>query len=167
LSAAKVTAADAANLLIAIMGSPISGAAIKEAARTCILYGTLPWIGTVGLRKKLRLLGFARLSTLPAEHSLHDALVVLIEDAVPDVSGHYSLAYRNVRIQLNSPTPWAGIYIDRGLATEPQERAMIVYHSHLRTRSPKMAAAIQKDLRQTRRVTFDTVKQLAAIVRSG
>jgi hypothetical protein len=34
-SAARVTPRDVANLLLAIMGSPMSGAAIKEAARTC------------------------------------------------------------------------------------------------------------------------------------
>ena len=38
--AAKVTAQDAAYLLIAILGSPIAGASVKEAANTCRRYGS-------------------------------------------------------------------------------------------------------------------------------
>src|SRR5258705_2750991 len=41
-SAAKVTAGDAANLLIAIMGSPVIGASIKPAIEGCKIYGCLP-----------------------------------------------------------------------------------------------------------------------------
>ena len=45
--AAKVTAQDAAYLLIAILGSPIAGASVKEAANTCRRYGSLPVLAHV------------------------------------------------------------------------------------------------------------------------
>src|SRR4051812_9790994 len=40
-SAANVTPIDAANLLIAIMGSPVAGASIKPAIEVCKTYGKL------------------------------------------------------------------------------------------------------------------------------
>lgn len=168
LSAAKITAADAANLLIAIMGSPISGAAIKEAAKTCEVYGALPWIDTVRERQKLRSYGFKRLADLPAEHSLREALIILIEGAVPDASGYYAGAGCSVRIELMSPFPWAGISI-RDSAKPVEAGAMMAYHQRFKgARSPKMYMyPAQKDLQQTRQVTFETVKRLAAIVQSG
>jgi len=112
LSAARVTTADAANLLIAIMGSPVSGAAIKDAARTCKVYGALPNYETSSTREKLRLLGAKKygarrrelrllgakkhaarqqklrllgakkLAALPMNHSFCNGLIALIEEAM-------------------------------------------------------------------------------------
>jgi hypothetical protein len=152
LSAAKVTAADAANLLLAIVGSPISGAAIKEAAKTCKSYGGLRSVLT-GLRQKGRLHAFKRLANLPAEHSLREALVALIEDADAVASGV-------VVIQLDSPTPGGEIHIGRS------EKFAILGYGSSNKRRAGVAGETQKDLLQSRFVTFDTVKRLAAIVRS-
>ena len=41
-SAAKVTAKDAANLLIALMASPVQGGPMRDAADTCRIYGEMP-----------------------------------------------------------------------------------------------------------------------------
>ena len=89
LSAARVTAADAANLLIAILASPISGAAIKDAAEYCRRYGALPLErATAGnpfeparADQVLRAAGVRGLVDLPMKHSFHDALSALIEGA--------------------------------------------------------------------------------------
>jgi hypothetical protein len=154
LSAAKVTAADAANLLLAIMGAPISGAPIKEAANTCKLYGGL--LSIVSAHRKY-FYGFKRFANLPAEHSLREALVALIDDA-------YNVASGYVIIWVDGPTPGGEIYIGRDGSVR-EKCANLNYHS-LKRRSG-VAGATQKDLGQRRFVTFDTMKQLAAIARSG
>lgn len=51
-SAAKVSAKDAVNLLIAIL-APVAGASIKEAARACKLYGALPSHERAASKKKI------------------------------------------------------------------------------------------------------------------
>jgi hypothetical protein len=152
LSAAKVTPVDAANLLLAIMGSPISGAAIKEAAKTCKSYGGLRSV-LRGLRQKGRLHAFKRVANLPAGHSLREALVALIEDAD-------AVANAVVVIQLDSPSPGGQINIGRG------EKFAILGYGSLNKRRDEVAGVTQKDLLQSRFVTIDTVKRLAAIVRS-
>ena len=116
LSAAKITAADGANLLIAIMGSPISGAAIKDAAQTCRLYGALPNLKTIGLRQELRH-QLKELWELPQQHSLQSALVALIEGAMDaETSSTQKLTGdfdkdQILNVQLNGPLPWAQISI--------------------------------------------------------
>jgi hypothetical protein len=156
LSAAKVTAADAANLLIAIMASPISGAAIKDAAKTCKSYGGLRSVVT-GLRQKGRFHAFNRLANLPAKHSLREALVALIDDA-------FAIASAIVIIQVDSsPTPGGEIHVARA----ESENFGILGYGSLNKRRPGAAGAMQADLIQSRFVTFDTVKRLAAIVGAG
>jgi hypothetical protein len=161
LSAARVTAADAANLLIAIMSSPISGAAIKDAASTCKLYAALLNLHADGQRATFRSLGFNRLASLPAEHSLHKALVALIEGAVDEeLSATDPLDQRNkdqlLRVQLISPLHWAQIVVDKGLRST--KRARLIYARHLRDRRVT-------DLRQSRQVTYGTIRRLAATLK--
>src|SRR5262249_25584483 len=82
LSAARVIADDAAHLLIAIMASPVSGAAIKDAAKVCRLFGALPnRRGRPGRDLQFRGYGLSRLAELPTKHSFHDALTILIKGA--------------------------------------------------------------------------------------
>src|SRR6516165_1680764 len=69
--AAKVTAGDAANLLIAIMGSPIAGASVKEAANTCRKYGSLT-VTKVSGTSDFGSLGLPTLDQLPNKHTLHE-----------------------------------------------------------------------------------------------
>src|SRR5438105_5022742 len=76
-SAAQVTSHDAANLLIAIGGAPISGASVKESRRTCERYRLLRAYGKSGSFSRLR----SRLPTLvrlPDKHSFGDAIATLI-----------------------------------------------------------------------------------------
>ena len=82
-SAAKVTAVDAANLLIAIMGSPVIGASIKPAIEVCRTYGRLPLKvgGNSENLKTFRTLGLTTISKLPTSHTLRDGIAALIEGA--------------------------------------------------------------------------------------
>src|SRR5882724_1322388 len=73
-SAARVTAEDAANLLIAIAAAPISGPAVKDAVQTCRIYGSLPAMSTRAMRKAFGDNGLPCLAKLPVKHSLHTAL---------------------------------------------------------------------------------------------
>jgi len=161
LSAAKVTAADAANLLIAIMGSPISGAPIKEAAQTCKLYAALRYqIGPRGRPKIPSHELFKRLADLPTTHSFHKALVALIAGATEvdsistDERGlldvQLTAPFFRARIIVHDPravfdsTKWARLtYLGRGYGLERRDF----------------------DLRQSREVTLRTIWELAATLR--
>jgi hypothetical protein len=168
LSAARVTAADAANLLIAIVGSPISGAAIKDAAHTCKIYGALPNFEKSAKRQKLRLLGAKKLAALPVEHSLRDGLTALIEEATvgsmrPNKEkGDYVGGLRRVIVEFSSPPPRAYITV---LSHRPKRRGEMVYlHSSSKVLK-RDGAVMNRDLYQTRSVSFDTISRLADTLR--
>ena len=80
-SAAKVTAVDAANLLLAVVASPLSGAPVREAARTCKTYGSLIELESASWRENFPRFGLQSMAALPPRHSLRDALAALIEGA--------------------------------------------------------------------------------------
>ncbi len=80
-SAAKVSATDAANLLIAIMGSPVSGASIKSAKETCDNYGYLPARPNFSDTTRFSDHGLITLAKLGKKHKFRDALIALIEGA--------------------------------------------------------------------------------------
>lgn len=87
LSAARVTSKDAANLLIAIAGAPISGASVKETRKTWERYALLPAQSGFGPRSLEpgpgRFLsaqkGFPTLAHLKQGHKFVDALTTLID----------------------------------------------------------------------------------------
>src|ERR1700680_4344941 len=80
-SAAKVTSRDAANLLIAIGGAPISGATVKETRTTCDLYRTLRTFesGTSPSNFSRFKSQLPTLGRLPREHSFGDAIAELVD----------------------------------------------------------------------------------------
>ena len=82
-SAAKVTAGDAANLLIAILGSPVAGASIKPAIEVCKTYGELCFFGKLPRQriKDPRETRTFTLGNLPTSHTLRDGLIAVIEGA--------------------------------------------------------------------------------------
>jgi hypothetical protein len=174
LSAARVTAGDAANLLIAILGSPISGAAIKDAAHTCRVYGTLPNLERAALRPNLRSSGLASLAELPVKHSLRAALSALIQQAIGatgiPADGPFGESYTGadhlLAIRLDTPRPWAEIFVDSGAGGDPAKWGRLVYTAYFRERlSTKTSPRSLADLHQTRQVTFRTIRLLAATLR--
>ena len=162
LSAAKVKAADAANLLIAIMGSPISGAPIKDAAQTCKLYGALRYhIGVRGRPKIPSHKLFKRLADLPATHSFHKALVALIEGAT-GVDSISADELDLLDVQLTGPFHRARIIVhDPQAVFDSRKWARLTYLGR--------GGIERRDfgLRQSREVTLRTIWQLAATLRQG
>ena len=79
-SAAKVTATDAANLLIAVLGSPLSGPSIKAAKQTCETFGSLQ-TRERSEPQKFRQVRLLSLATLPIKHTFREALAALIQGA--------------------------------------------------------------------------------------
>jgi hypothetical protein len=152
LSAAAVTPRDAANLLIAIAASPLAGPTVKEAVRTCEAYGSLKELERVSLIERFPKFGLPTLASLPAGHSLREALSVLIDAAgkgetfqIPDREGPLTADFCFV-VQFEGPEPWAEILADGSLGEgKPSQMARLVYTSGrmakgLRKRRPAGAA---------------------------
>jgi hypothetical protein len=159
-----VSAGDAANLLIAIMGSPMSGAAIKEAAGTCQVYASLPNLETAAMRENLVAYGLRSLARLPKRHTLHQALVSLIEGARlehfmndPDGGADHLFIVR-----LDSPRPWAEIFADSGAGGDPDKWARLVYYTSALEKKLGFLSSLLHDLKQTRRVTYRTIRLIAS-----
>jgi hypothetical protein len=181
-SAAKVTAVDATNLLIAIMGSPVIGASIKPAIEVCRTYGRLPLKvgGTSENLKTFRTLGLTTVSKLPTSHTLRDGIAALIEGASvgesliidfedgeepasgPETDWHVSL-------RIDSPTPWADLIADASLGdgthegTTRYQAGRFVYHNIKRT-SGGVFKRRAEDFHQTRTVTFRTIRRIGALL---
>jgi hypothetical protein len=167
-SAAKVSARDAANLLIAILGSPVSGASIKDAAEICVLYGALPSRESAAWRKNFSRLGFPSLSKLPRQHSFLDGLSALIEGAtkgeavkIPGLRKRSSREDWFLGVTLAGPDPWAQILADGSLGkANPTPMARFVYSTHV----PSHRAGERSDLHQERHITFKTIRRLGELL---
>jgi hypothetical protein len=112
LSAAKVTPTDVANLLIAILGSPVSGASIRAAPQVCEEIGTLHNNKQATDVEYFADLGLRSLAVLPKRHAFREALASIIEGAslgelVPATVGGRVRGLLEVRVY--RPGPWAGI----------------------------------------------------------
>jgi hypothetical protein len=181
-SAAKVTPDDAANLLIAIMGSPVIGASIKPAIEVCRTYGRLPLKvgGTSENLKTFRALGLITISKLPTSHTLRDGIAALIEaasvgesliidfeDGEEPVSGPETDLH--VGLTLDGPTPWAEIIADASLGdgtpegTTRYQAGRFVYHNIRRTAGGVFKRRAE-DFHQTRRITFKTIRRIGALL---
>jgi hypothetical protein len=175
LSAAAVTPRDAANLLIAIAASPLAGPTVKEAVRTCEAYGSLKELERVAVIERFPKFGLPTLASLPAGHSLREALSVLIDAAgkgetfqIPDREGPLTADFCFV-VQFEGPQPWAEILADGSLGEgKPSQMARLVYTSvsmakGLRKRRP----AGRGDLHQTRNISFATIRALGSLIGRG
>ena len=88
LSAARVNAQDAANLLIAIVGAPMSGATVKETEATWGRFSPLRALPSISSISSLNVSNFSKLKRelptlgrLRKGHSFKDAVAALIESA--------------------------------------------------------------------------------------
>jgi hypothetical protein len=181
-SAAKVTPTDAANLIIAILGSPLSGASIKSAIETCEAYGRLPMRlgGAPENLRKLAALGFPTLAKLPHSHTLREALSALIEAAVEGEAliipndededdpliGPLNDPF--VAVTLQGPEKWAEIIADASLGEgNPDETARFVYHRQKKTSGKRRKPTCRDDMTQTRRISFKTIRRVAELLAKG
>ena len=174
-SAAKVTAKDAANLLLAILGSPVAGASIKPAIEVCKAYGRLPVKlgGDSQTLKMFRKLGFPTLAKLPPSHTLRDGIAAVIDGAcvgegliIPvepeegePLSGPDNDWFLN--ITLEGPTPWAQIIADASLGeARSPEMARFVYSNMKRDRASRGSG----DLHQSRHISFKTIRRIGGLL---
>jgi hypothetical protein len=168
-SAAKVTARDAANLLIAVAASPVAGPTVKEAVRTCEAYGSLKALRRASWRTdRLPKFGLPTLASLPAGHSLREALSVLIDAAgkgeifqIPDREGPLTADFC-FGVTFQGPEPWAEILADGSVGQgKRSQTARLVYSSaRLRKRRPPRGG----DLQQIRGISFATIRTLGSLI---
>jgi hypothetical protein len=173
-SAAKVTPVDAANLLIAILGSPIAGASIKPAIEICKTYGRLPLkVGSQSI-DTFKKLGFATVAKLPPAHALRDGIAAIIRAAsvgesliipVPEEAPLTGPANDwHVSITLNGPTPWAEIVADASLGEAMStEWGRLVYHN-LKREPGDYFKRRYEDLHQSRHITFRSIRRIGALL---
>jgi hypothetical protein len=168
--AATVTASDAANLLIAILGSPIAGASVKEAANTCRTYGSLPVLGHVAGTHKFAKVGLGMMDELPKKHTLRDGISCLIASAAKgnhygkrgmNNAKHRDAADRSLHIRLDGPRPWAQIIAGRFLGDD-KEFARKVY-----TNLGDIERFDRADLHQERVITYRTIRKLGSLLSQG
>ena len=172
-SAAAVTARDAANLLIAVAASPLAGPTVKEAVRTCEAYGTLKTRQSASWVDKFPMFGLPTLASLPAAHSLREALSVLI-DGVGKGETFQLPGWEGVRmrgrardsgfsVQFVGPEPWAEIFADDPVGEGTSPMARIVYRTWgIRKRGKRGWGG--PDLIQTRRISFATIRALGSLI---
>lgn len=150
-SAARVTARDAAYLLIAICGAPISGASVKETVTTCKRYSALRAYGLGNFsRLKSQL---PTLATLPDGHSFRDAIAALIESLA---AGEFDFEGRRsgtVHVGFDGPNPMGSIHVG------VRKSARLWYRE-----SEEWIWGTNKDLRQHRGFSIETLSEIARLV---
>jgi hypothetical protein len=166
-SAARVTALDAANLLIAVVASPVAGPTVKEAVHTCENYGRLKVLARASRTDRFSVFGLPALARLPRGHSLRAALCTLIDGVghgetlkfpgIPECIDQF------LGIRFDGPEPWAEIYADGSIGRGTQV-ARLVY-----ARPPTAAASHRhetkrSDLHQTRNISFITIRALGSLI---
>lgn len=166
LSAAKVTASDAANLLIAILGSPVAGASVKVAADTCRTYGQLPFQPKGSAPHLFSGLGLPQLKMLPKLHTLADSIEALITGAS---EGHVFKPFRGGRrvapendlsITLWGPIPRSFIDCYEVTADEKLRHPRLTY----RVSPPPRQHTSLCDMHQSRAVSFNTIRVLGSLL---
>jgi hypothetical protein len=172
-SASQITAADAANLLIAILGAPISGPTVKSASETCELFGSLPVNRVHCDARQFRRLGLRSLSELPKKHTFREAIAALIDGASRGelfriVDGNDVLMEADfffwVSVENHTSThckgyQWAEILGDSSVG-EGKEVSRLAYN--VPTDPAKYNDT--SDLRQKRSISFRTLRLLGALI---
>jgi hypothetical protein len=166
-SAAQVTAADVANLLIAILGSPVSGASIRAAAQVCEEIGSKRRTKAGSNLDVFAEFGLRSLASLPDAHTFREAIAALIEGAGRgepvrlanlDHKSDYKFDLRHLDVTVRRPHPIAIIRI-----IGRERRGWLEYFSNNGEPDAKNAHPI--DLSQERTVsnlTFEVLGKLVA-----
>lgn len=169
-SAAKVTAGDAANLLLAILGSPVAGASIRPAPEASRAYGALRERPSAGTQATFAKFGLRCISELPAEHSLADALTILIEQAGKGETFFVRDGRQRLDadfawgLRLQGPSPWAEIAFDASLGRQrSSQMGRLVYTP----RHVEHGPGLGPDLHQERFISFRTIRALGGLVAPG
>jgi hypothetical protein len=172
-SAAKVSATDAANLLIAIMGSPVSGASIKSAKETCDNYGYLPTRPNFSDSKRFSDHGLISLAKLgKKKHTFRDALIALIEGAsrgelLNIIEGNDVIMGADFCLGVNVTSPYisAEIILDN-LDHDNSKRYIRLGYNNFE-KEPAQKINDRPELFQERHVTFRTLRLLGNLIAVG
>lgn len=171
-SAAKVTAIDAANLLITVLGSPVSGPSIKAAKQTCHTFGSLPVDHSFSDTQKFKQFGLLSLAELPKKHTFREALATLIQGAsegelfrTSDRDDELMEDDFLFGVTVESTTRWAAISGDSVGAGDPSDISYLRYRSF--EPGPKQYEWMASDLLQRREITYRTLRVLGNLVANG
>lgn len=154
-SAAKITTLDAANLLITILGSPVSGASISAASIICKEVGSISIIEKYSKLDEFSAFGLRMLTSLPAKHTLCEAFAALFEDAMevgPDGDPILNVTVRR-------PNPAATINC-LGIVAGRKKRAALLYNIDGEYSETKRGDLLQQ--RSVSGVTFERIGKLIA-----
>jgi len=169
-SAARVTARDAATLLIATLAAPVAGPVTVRAVDTYFTYAFLPLSNRHGED-----VGLPSLQALPDGHTFATAIETLIESAVSGELQDAFAAHRaepasagfspHVEISIVAPSPRADISVrlkrkSLGLHYGRAEAPTI----YTDTRAPKGRPFRYSDLRQVREITHRTILEIARVL---
>ena len=169
-SAIKVTAADVANILIAILGSPVSGASIRAAAQVCEEIGSKRRTKAGSNLDVFADFGLRSLASLPNAHTFREAIAALIEGAsrgefvrlanLEHKSDHKSdLRYLDVTVRRPHPIAFIRVIGDDA---GRQRRGFLEYFSNNGERDTKNVHSI--DLSQERTVSNFTFEVLGKLI---
>jgi hypothetical protein len=175
-SAAKMNSRDIANLLIAVIASPISGVPTRDAARACETFASLPKLGKASRAEQFAVFGLTALANLPKKHLLVDALAKLIEAASGGERFVVPSRYRRkkvdddyveaglplgpqFRIDFEGPNAWAQIMVDVTL-TDAANMARLVYFDEA-TRHEQRG-----DLNNQASIGFTTIRALGSLIKT-
>jgi hypothetical protein len=173
-SAATVTARDAANLLIAAVATPVSGWSMKEAARACKSYASLPSRTGAAGERELSQTSWPALLNLPRRHSFGDALAALIETA-----GRYDgfnptkpAEHFRLRVSLEGPRRRAEIvpFVARGdlSSDQPLNTRRLVYRNSTRgDQDTGRRDRTSGDLTLRGSITLVTIQTLGSLLKEG
>ena len=168
-SAAAVSAEDAANLLIAILGSPVVGASIRMAADTCKEYGSLAGYGRWKDASRFADHGLINLSRIPKDHTLKEALTALIEGAgrgeVPYIADRNDVLmdidfFFGVNVQV--PNRHVELVFDNASNNEAKRYVRLIYNP--RDVGGRNNGTPSPDLNQERHVSFRTIRTLGTLI---
>ncbi len=154
--AAKVAPADAANLLIAILGG---GSSIREASWTCKRYGALEFDSEVSTPDGFELIGLVSLAKMPQQHTFREAITALIDGV-----GKGEIIHSDHRLWVQTTTFVISAAIN-GLG--PPKRANLEYRPSFSdyVKDPDQFVEHKNpDLWQMRRVTFRTIHALGTLI---
>jgi hypothetical protein len=174
-SAAQVSATDAANLLIAIAGSPASGPSVKEALSTVAQFAELKaeksvetsalaaemgaepeLIAQLAAEPRLELKDIPGLSKLSSHHSFRDGLVALIEAV-----GRGEISFR--RLDGSRPVAFVelrGPWLKASMSIRPSNAIATARVSY----KPRKAEAVRSDLFWSRTFSHWTLTAVAATI---
>ncbi|MEJ0096224.1 MAG: hypothetical protein WDN46_23250 [Methylocella sp.] len=170
-SAAKVTATDAANLLIAVLGSPISGPSIKAAKLTCETFSSLR-TDDYSEPGKFRRFGLLSLAALPKKHTFREALAALIQGAshgelflISDRDDKLTEDDYLFGVEVRIPGPWGAISVDSVGDGDPSDISSLHYYAD-RELAPEQYEGATSDLGLQREISYRTLRVLGNLIAS-